>query len=167
MATTTTTKLFKILFIGSSSTGKTSLIRRYVKQTFAPSYRATIGADFLAKVVEWDQKLTLRLQLWDIAGQDRFSLLSRSFYKDAAGAFVVSDISRPETLEAVVRWKEELDAKVRGADGEPIPCYLLANKCDLLEDAQFQAKQHNRVCQNYGFGGKKTLFEKLFYSPNN
>ena len=45
-------------------------------------------------------------------GQDRFSLLSRSFYKDAAGAFVVSDISRPETLEAVVRWKEELDAKV-------------------------------------------------------
>ena len=63
-----TTKLFKILFIGSSSTGKTSLIRRYVKQTFAPSYRATIGADFLAKVVEWDQKLTLRLQLWDIAG---------------------------------------------------------------------------------------------------
>ena len=47
-----------------------------------------------------------------VPGQDRFSLLSRSFYKDAAGAFVVSDISRPETLDAVVRWKEELDAKV-------------------------------------------------------
>ena len=110
-------------------------------------------------------------------GQDRFSLLSRSFYKDAAGAFVVSDISRPETLEAVVRWKEELDAKVsnqissvcfkfktyntflqvRGADGLPIPCFLLANKCDLLEEGdpnkQFQSKQHNRVCHNYGFGG--------------
>ena len=113
------TKLCKILFIGSSSTGKTSIIRRYVKNSFLPSYRATIGADFLAKVVHWDEKVTLRLQLWDIAGkrnetfghfsrvksifftgQDRFSLLSRSFYKDAAGAFIVSDISRPDTLES-------------------------------------------------------------------
>ena len=51
--------------------------------------------------------------MWDIAGQDRFSLLSRSFYSDAAGAFIVSDLTRPETLEAVIRWKEELDAKVR------------------------------------------------------
>ena len=76
-----TTKLFKILFIGSSSTGKTSLIRRYVKQTFAPSYRATIGADFLAKVVEWDQKLTLRLQLWDIAGQSTYILYTRGHGK--------------------------------------------------------------------------------------
>ena len=63
-------------------------------------------------------------------GQDRFSLLSRSFYKDAAGAFIVSDISRPETLEAVVRWKEELDVKTEGENEEkkPIPCFLLANK---------------------------------------
>ena len=116
-------------------------------------FRATIGADFLAKVVQWDTRLTLKLQLWDIAGQDRFSLLSRSFYKDAAGAFIVSDITRPETLDAVIRWKEELDAKVGGVDGEPIPCFLLANKCDLLDDTHVQSKQHSKVCQKYGFGG--------------
>lgn len=54
--------------------------------------------------------------------------MSRSFYKDALGAFIVSDLSRPETLEAVIRWKEELDTKVQGFDGNPIPCFLLANK---------------------------------------
>ena len=92
------------------------------------TYRATIGADFLAKVVKWNENLTLRLQLWDIAGQDRFSLLSRSFYKDAVGAFVVSDLSRSETLDAAIAWKEELDAKVQLTDGTELPCFLLANK---------------------------------------
>ena len=91
-------------------------------------FRATIGADFLAKIVKWNENLTLRLQLWDIAGQDRFSLLSRSFYQDAAGAFIVSDLSRAETLDAVISWKEELDNKVRMADGSKLPCFLLANK---------------------------------------
>eukprot|EP00093_Oithona_nana_P014547 14547.XXX_746888_748055_1 [CDS] Oithona nana genome sequencing. len=149
----TRTKVCKILFIGSSSTGKTSIIRRYVKKTFAPTYRATIGADFLAKVVKWNENLTLRLQLWDIAGQDRFSLLSRSFYKDAAGAFIVSDLSRAETLDAVISWKEELDNKVRMADGSKLPCFLLANKCDLLEDSSHQSKQHCKIYQQYGFRG--------------
>ena len=85
----------------------------------------------MAKVVKWNENLTLRLQLWDIAGQDRFSLLSRSFYKDAAGAFVVSDLSRTETLEAVVAWKEELDNKVQMTDGSKLPCFLLANKVHI------------------------------------
>ncbi|QQP32999.1 Ras-related protein Rab-32, partial [Caligus rogercresseyi] len=76
----------------------------------------------------WDEAISLRLQLWDIAGQDRFSLLSRSFYKDAVGAFIVCDIARGETLDACVPWKEELDDKVHNANGGKIPCFLLANK---------------------------------------
>ena len=98
---------------------------------YFPCCRATIGADFMAKVVKWDENLTLRLQLWDIAGQDRFSLLSRSFYKDAAGAFVVSDITRAETLDAVISWKQELDTKVQMSDGSRLPSFLLANKVKI------------------------------------
>nr|ADD38504.1 Ras-related protein Rab-32 [Lepeophtheirus salmonis] len=146
-------KLYKILFIGSSSAGKTSIIRRYVKHTFTPSYRATIGADFLSKVIHWDEAVTLRLQLWDIAGQDRFSLLSRSFYKDAVGAFIVCDISRPDTLDACIPWKEELDAKVQTSEGGKLPCFLLANKCDLVEDSTAQSKLTSKVCQMHGFHG--------------
>ena len=88
----------------------------------------------MAKVVKWNENLTLRLQLWDIAGQDRFSLLSRSFYKDAVGAFVVSDITRAETIDAAIAWKEELDTKVQLSDGSKLPCFLLANKvCIIVE----------------------------------
>ena len=128
-----------------------------MKKTFATSYRATIGADFLAKIVKWNECLTLRLQLWDIAGQDRFSLLSRSFCKDAVGAFVVSDLSRPETLDGVIAWKEELDRKAMH-DGSKLPCLLLANKCDLISDTSHQTKQHSRICQQYGFQGKQCFF---------
>lgn len=134
-------------------TSRSELLTAAWPREIFPLVRATIGADFLAKVVHWDERTTLRLQMWDIAGQDRFSLLSRSFYSDAAGAFIVSDLTRPETLEAVIRWKEELDAKVRGLDDQLLPCYLLANKCDLLDDLSVQAKYHARISQQYGFRG--------------
>jgi GTPase SAR1 family protein len=108
------------------------LVVRILKIFLSLLFRATIGADFLAKVVRWNESLTLRLQLWDIAGQDRFSLLSRSFYKDAVGAFVVSDLTRSETLDSVIAWKEKLDTKVQFDDGSSLPCFLLANKVSNL-----------------------------------
>ena len=83
-------------------------------------------------MVHWNENLTLRLQLWDIAGQDIFTLMSRSFYKDAVGSFVVSDLTRLETLDSVIAWKEELDSKVQLSDGSKIPCFLLGNKVSKI-----------------------------------
>ncbi|XP_050538844.1 ras-related protein Rab-38 isoform X2 [Daktulosphaira vitifoliae] len=122
--------LFKILVIGELGTGKTSIIKRYVHQFFSQHYRATIGVDFALKVLNWDTNTIVRLQLWDIAGQERFGNMTRVYYKDALGAFVVFDVTRPATFDAVVKWKQDLDAKVSLEDGTPIPCVLLANKCD-------------------------------------
>ena len=120
--------------------------------------RATIGADFSAKVVNWNENLTLRLQLWDIAGQDIFTLMSRSFYKDAVGSFVVSDLTRLETLDSVIAWKEELDSKVQLSDGSKIPCFLLGNKVSKISNFRrcFEPLLLNFVC----------LFV-LFYSRTN
>ncbi|KAF0773824.1 ras-related protein Rab-38-like isoform X2 [Aphis craccivora] len=126
--------LFKILVIGELGTGKTSIIKRYVHKFFSQHYRATIGVDFALKSLEWDSNTVVRLQLWDIAGQERFGNMTRVYYKDALGAFVVFDVTRPATFDAVAKWKQDLDAKVSLEDGTPIPCVLLANKCDETKE---------------------------------
>lgn len=69
--------LYKILVIGELGTGKTSFIKRYVHQFFSSNYRATIGVDFALKVIPWDENTLVRLQLWDIAGQERFGNMTR------------------------------------------------------------------------------------------
>ena len=99
-------------------------------------------------MVNWNENLTLRLQLWDIAGQDIFTLMSRSFYKDAVGSFVVSDLTRLETLDSVIAWKEELDSKVQLSDGSKIPCFLLGNKVSKISNFRrcFEPLLLNFVC---------------------
>ncbi|XP_036398417.1 ras-related protein Rab-32-like [Megalops cyprinoides] len=122
--------LFKVLVIGEVGVGKTSIIKRYVHQLFNDNYRATIGVDFSLKVINWDSTTLVRLQLWDIAGQERFGNMTRVYYKEAVGAFIVFDVTRAPTFEAVAKWKEDLDSKVKLANGSPVPTVLLANKCD-------------------------------------
>lgn len=65
-------RLLKVLVIGDLGVGKTSIIKRYVHQVFSQHYRATIGVDFALKVLNWDHKTVVRLQLWDIAGASKW-----------------------------------------------------------------------------------------------
>lgn len=127
--------IFKILVIGELGSGKTSIIKRYVHQFFSQHYRATIGVDFALKILNWDESTVVRLQLWDIAGQERFGNMTRVYYRDAAAAFVVFDLTRIATFEAAAKWKMDLDQKVQSPDGSPIPAFLLGNKCDLQREA--------------------------------
>uniref|UniRef100_A0A8D2D3I7 Ras-related protein Rab n=1 Tax=Sciurus vulgaris TaxID=55149 RepID=A0A8D2D3I7_SCIVU len=145
--------LFKVLVIGELGVGKTSIIKRYVHQLFSQHYRATIGVDFALKVLNWDSRTLVRLQLWDIAGQERFGNMTRVYYKEAVGAFVVFDISRGSTFEAVLKWKSDLDSKVHLPSGSPIPAVLLANKCDQKRDAGQSPPQMDQFCKDHGFTG--------------
>jgi len=146
--------LFKILVIGDIGTGKTSIIKRYVHNFYSPHYRATIGVDFAMKVLNWNDEAIIRLQLWDIAGQERFGNMTRVYYKEASGAFIVFDVTRAATFEGVNRWKSDLDAKVRLADGRQIPCVLLANKCDLEKTGIVTKPQDmDDYCNRHGFVG--------------
>jgi GTPase SAR1 family protein len=69
--------------------------------------------DFALKVINWDQNTVVRLQLWDIAGQERFGNMTRVYYREAVGAFVVFDVTRVATFEAVQKWKNDIDSKVK------------------------------------------------------
>ena len=122
--------LYKILVVGDIGGGKTSIIKRYVNNIFSIHCRSTIGVDFALKVIEWDANTSIRLQLWDISGQERFGNMTRVYYKEAVGAFVVFDILDKNALQNAKKWKTDIDSKVM-ISGETIPVILLANKIDL------------------------------------
>ncbi|KAG8583481.1 hypothetical protein GDO81_008437 [Engystomops pustulosus] len=144
--------LFKVLVIGELGVGKTSIIKRYVHQLFSQHYRATIGVDFALKVINWDSKTLVRLQLWDIAGQERFGNMTRVYYKEAVGAFVVFDVTRGSTFEAITKWKSDLDSKLHLPNGGAIPAILLANKCDQKREYSVQSPaQMDNFCKENGF----------------
>jgi len=147
--------LYKVLVVGDIGTGKTSIIKRFVHNVFSMHYKSTIGVDFALKVINWDQHSIVRLQLWDIAGQERFGNMTRVYYKEAVGAMVVFDVTRVNTFEAVQKWKNDIDAKVTlPPDDRPIPVVLLANKCDLAKEGICQDKtQMDAYCQENGFIG--------------
>jgi len=143
----------KILVVGDIGAGKTSIIQRYVNNHFSTQYKSTIGVDFALKVIQINQSTILRLQLWDIAGQERFGNMTRVYYREAVGAFVVFDITRAN-MEAVQKWKKDIDAKVTLPDGSPIPVILLANKADLLrEGAGPDISEMDKYCMDQGFVG--------------
>ena len=86
-------RLYKVIVIGEVATGKSALIKRYVHNFFGSKahYRATLGVDFQLKILKFNEDLDIRLQLWDIAGQERFSSMTRAYYKGAVGAIIVFD----------------------------------------------------------------------------
>lgn len=79
--------------------------------------------------------------------------MTRVYYKEAVGAFVVFDISRSSTFEAVLKWKSDLDSKVHLPNGSPIPAVLLANKCDQNKDSSQTPSQMDQFCKEHGFAG--------------
>jgi Ras-related protein Rab-32 len=91
-----------------------------------------IGVDFALKVIQLGSETIIRLQLWDIAGQERFGNMTRVYYKEAVGALVVFDVTRLSTFDGVAKWKADLDEKVRLPDNSKIPVVLLANKVTIF-----------------------------------
>lgn len=122
---------YKVLVIGEVGVGKTSLVNRIVYNSFSEKYKATIGCEFGLKIVEV-QGENVRIQLWDLAGQDRLGGISKLYCRDANGALVVNDVTREKSLEQAFLWKAGVDENVCMDDGSPIPMVLCANKSDLL-----------------------------------
>jgi len=119
---------FKLVFLGDQSVGKTSIITRFMYDTFDSNYQATIGIDFLSKTMYLEDR-TVRLQLWDTAGQERFRSLIPSYIRDSSVAVVVYDITNRQSFINTVRWIED----VRAERGNDVIMVLVGNKTDLSE----------------------------------
>eukprot|EP00040_Diaphanoeca_grandis_P027085 m.153135 g.153135 ORF g.153135 m.153135 type:complete len:358 (-) comp30832_c0_seq1:187-1260(-) len=139
--------LFKVLVVGNASVGKTSIIKRYAHDIFSEQYMSTIGVDFALKILHMGDEV-VKLQLWDIAGQEQFGSMTRVYYKGAVGAFIVINVAEKEGLSSVKGWKDDIDTKICLPNGDPIPVVLLANKCDL--EWAWRSEELDKICESEG-----------------
>lgn len=130
---------FKLVFLGEQSVGKTSLITRFMYDSFDNTYQATIGIDFLSKTMYLEDR-TIRLQLWDTAGQERFRSLIPSYIRDSAAAVVVYDITNVNSFQQTTKWIDD----VRTERGGDVIIMLVGNKTDLADKRQVSIEEGER-----------------------
>ena len=134
------TNELKIIVIGNSNSGKTSFVNKWTKGTFTDNYKATVVSEFSFKVFQFKDKY-YRIQLWDLAGQDKNTHITKIFSKDSHGCLVLCDITNKETLNDTLKWKESVDESARFIDGEIIPSVLVQNKIDLVDEESLKDEE--------------------------
>ena len=122
--------LLKVIILGDSGVGKTSLMNQYVNKKFNAQYKATIGADFLTKEVTVDDRL-VTMQIWDTAGQERFQSLGVAFYRGADSCVLVFDVVQPKTFDNLDSWRDEFLIQAGPRDPDNFPFVVLGNKVDV------------------------------------
>lgn len=150
--------LLKIIILGDSTVGKTSLMNQFVNNTFTASYKATIGADFLTKEITVNDKV-ISLQLWDTAGQERFQSLGVAFYRGADACVLVYDITKPKSFENLANWKEEFLVQAGPRDPANFPFVVLGNMCDKQDQRKVSAEQAKAWCTEHRKNAPLPFFE--------
>eukprot|EP01100_Stratorugosa_tubuloviscum_P011808 TRINITY_DN5365_c0_g2_i1.p1 TRINITY_DN5365_c0_g2~~TRINITY_DN5365_c0_g2_i1.p1 ORF type:complete len:204 (+),score=78.71 TRINITY_DN5365_c0_g2_i1:109-720(+) len=137
--------LFKYIIVGDTAVGKSCLLLQFTDERFQPVHDLTIGVEFGSRTVSIDTH-QIKLQIWDTAGQEKFRSITRSYYRGAAGALLVYDITRRESFDHVSSWLDDC----RKYSNQYITIMLIGNKCDLeskravpKEDGERFAKEHN------------------------
>lgn len=115
------------MLVGDSGVGKTNLLSRFCKNEFNLESRATIGVEFATRTITTESGEVIKAQIWDTAGQDRYRAIASSYYRGAAGALLVYDITKKKSFENISKWLAEL----RTHGQEDMTLMLIGNKTDL------------------------------------
>ena len=121
--------LFKYIIIGDPSVGKSNLLMKFAHNKFTDEYQATIGVEFGAKNITFDNQI-YRIQIWDTAGQENFRSITRAYYKNSVCAMVVYDITNKESFEHVLNWIQD----IKDQSPKTVLIVLVGNKIDLEEN---------------------------------
>jgi len=141
--------LLKVIILGDSGVGKTSLMNQYVNKKFSNQYRATIGADFLTKEVMVDDRL-VTLQIWDTAGQERFQSLGVAFYRGADCCVLVFDVNVAKTFDNLDSWRDEFLIQAAPRDPDRFPFVVIGNKIDMENTRVVSTKRLQQWCSSKG-----------------
>ena len=136
---------FKIVLAGDSGVGKSNIFARYFKNIYLSDSKPTIGMDFLAKNL-MVEGATIKAQVWDTAGQDKFRALAKSFYKNASGCLLVYDITNYDSFRSLDKWFEE----VSGNAEEDLVVLVIGNKCDLEQKRQVTTEEGEAFAKEHG-----------------
>ncbi|KAG0337664.1 hypothetical protein BG004_007558 [Podila humilis] len=142
--------LLKVIILGESGVGKTSLMNQYVNKKFSNQYKATIGADFLTKEIPIDNRL-VTMQIWDTAGQERFQSLGVAFYRGADCCVLVFDVNNAKSFETLESWRDEFLIQASPTHPENFPFVVIGNKIDMDESKRMVSQKRAMAwCQSKG-----------------
>ena len=141
---------FKIMVIGESKVGKTSVIKKYTQNKFGGVYLTTVGVDFQDKIINIDDK-KIRLQIWDTAGQERFRNITKNYFNSSNGFLLIYDITDKDSLVHLNFWSAQIQLNAP----EKSKCVLVGNKCDL-ESARAVSTEEGKM---YAEKNKIKFFE--------
>ncbi|KAH9964296.1 ras-domain-containing protein [Russula dissimulans] len=131
--------LMKYIIIGEAGTGKSCLLHHFTHNSFKAHSQHTIGVEFSSRTVKLGEK-RIKLQLWDTAGQERFRSVTRSYYRGAAGALLVYDITKRESFVKLAKWLED----ARALASPHLVVVLVGNKSDREEDREVEWEEASR-----------------------
>jgi len=136
----------KLVLLGDSGVGKSCIVLRFVRGQFDPTSKVTVGASFLSQTLALQDSTTVKFEIWDTAGQERYASLAPLYYRGAAVAVVVYDITSPESFSKAQYWVKELQKH-----GSPdIIMALVGNKADLHENRSVSAEDALEYAEKNG-----------------
>lgn len=136
--------LFKLLIIGDSGVGKSSLLLRFADNLFSGTYITTIGVDFKIRTIDVNGE-KVKLQIWDTAGQERFRTITSTYYRGTHGVIVVYDVTNGESFVNVKRWLQEIDQNC-----DVVNRILVGNKNDCPEKKVVQTEDAHKFSEQIG-----------------
>ena len=146
---------YKLLLLGDSSVGKTCILTRYTDNIFHGDNLSTIGIDSKIKSVTLENGKSVKVQIWDTAGQDRFKSMTKSFYKSAHGIVLVYDVTNPDTFDSVRKWIETIKEEAP----EKVKVLLLGNKCDCIDQKKISKEEGQNIAKEFDL-----LFQQMYYN---
>jgi small GTP-binding protein len=139
--------VFRVVLIGNSSVGKTSLVRRFLHNEFNPSEANTIGASY-ETYTEVRDGFSMELQIWDTAGQEKFKSLGPIYYREASAAIAVFDLSNSDSFEGLSGWIDSF----RSVAGSDAVIVVVGNKLDLVDVQKVTLAEAEQWCAGHEYG---------------